>query len=502
MQGVANRRCSELPLRIMTRAFLLLGVAASVTLFACGEAGPTVQDCVTAGTTERLPPIEWRVSLANGSRDALGAVISATEVRSFAALNQRLFAAQGIWMDPDDATAEQPGPQILVLDRSESKGGRWRVDFELTDRLSPSAEHRYITFSTMRAIRFERDWHGVPLRVPVSLLIAGVWDRLAEMNVFVRDTSGRWEKILVEPGENPPQPNGCHHHVRSFLLHRDTITGADLVFAGTNAQGAGCPTRIYRGAYDGQQLVWSPVPETWIDGPAPDDRVTSMTTANGKAYATACGKVFERTDGAAPMWSRIYVHPDDNCPAGPGENGFRGATPIAGPQGDSLLLAMEGWRAHIGVLDLLPAVTWKTEMDTNTRLRTWLRTPIGYSIVAYDGMTRFRRPACEGVTLMGLEANTPFSQTAWHGWAPEAFYLVRYDDGSYENRRVQDHTLTVQPPLVAVRTMIASPFAADGGRVIYAGGFDANHVSANDTGWLYRGTLQRMEPVRDITPGS
>ena len=442
-----------------------------------------------------LPPIEWRVSLPSGSKDVDGTVMSSTEVRSFAVMDGKLFAAQGIWMDPDDAAADQPGPQILVLDRSESEGGRWRVDLELTERVDrPTAgahlRHRYTTFSTMRALRFEHDASGERLAAPVSFLVASVWDKFAEMNMFVRDSGGPWEKMVVEPGEDPLTLAGCHHHIRSFSMHRDTVTGADLLFAGTNAQGADCPTRIYRGAYDGKTIVWSSEPEAWENGPAADDRVTSMAVANGKAYATACGKVFERTDGEAPIWSRIYMHADDHCPAGPGENGLRGATPIPGPEGESLLLAMEGWRAHIGVLDLLPAIRWNNEVDTNTHLQSWLGTPIGYSIVAYDGMTRFRLPGCETVTLMGLEANTPGSPSAWNGWAPEARYFVRHGDGRYENRRLQDDALASQPPLVAVRTMITSPFDADQGLVIYAGGFDANHVTSNDTGWLYRGTLQ------------
>lgn len=43
------------------------------------------------------------------------------------------------------------------------------------------------------------------------------------------------------------------------------------------------------------------------------------------------------------------------------------------------------------------------------------------------------------------------------------------------------------------RTICASPFAEDAGRVIYCGGFDATALSTNtkyrDTAWIYKGTL-------------
>ena len=52
--------------------------------------------------------------------------------------------------------------------------------------------------------------------------------------------------------------------------------------------------------------------------------------------------------------------------------------------------------------------------------------------------------------------------------------------------------MTPKPAMVSTRAIVASPFAGEIGQVIYAGGFDANHVNGvnHDTAWLYRGEYQ------------
>lgn len=445
-----------------------------------------------------LPRIDWTTSLEIGSVDPAGTRMTGTEIRSLVEFDGRIFAASGIWMDTEDARPEQPGPQVFVLDRPESGGGAWRVDFELTERVDElDGLHRYLTISAMQGVSFERDGRGDDLPQPVSLLVASVWDRYDATEVFVRDTAGEWNKTTVIPRSEPPMPlpaDACRRHIRSFELHRDAVTGADMVFAGTNGS-AGCPTRIYSGVYDPSapgSIRWGGDPEPWEDEPGADDRVLALEVANDRLYATVCGKLYERQDGPAPSWKLLFTHRNDYCPSGPGENGFRGATAIPGASGQDLMVAMEGWRPHIGRIELRPDVVHHQELAPQAYLFEAWGSLVFYAIFAYNDMTPFEMPSGDTALLMGMEANTAADPETWNGWAPGAWYFVRYPDASYELREIVDESIQPKPQLVSTRAMIPSPFPGERGRVIYAGGFDANHESCHDTAWLYRGELAEV----------
>jgi hypothetical protein len=199
--------------------------------------------------------------------------MTGTEIRSLVEFDGKLFAGGGIWMDTEDARPEQPGPQVFVLDGPESEGGAWRADLELTERVEElGGLHRYITISAMEKATFERDGRGSDLPTPVSLLLASVWDRYDATEVFARDVGGEWNKTTVIPPSDPPMPlpeDACRRNIRSFELHRDGATGADMVFAGTNGR-AGCPARIYSGVYDPSvpgRIDWGSDPEPWEEEP-------------------------------------------------------------------------------------------------------------------------------------------------------------------------------------------------------------------------------------------
>jgi hypothetical protein len=182
----------------------------------------------------------------------------------------------------------------------------------------------------------------------------------------------------------------------------------------------------------------------------------------------------------------------DHCPAGPGENGFRGATAIPGASGQDLMVAMEGWFPHVGRIELRPDVVHHQELDTRAFLDEAWGLPLTYAIVAYNEMAPFELPNGETVLLMGLEASTPTAPETWNGWAPGAWYFVRHPNAAYELREIVDESIQPKPTLVSTRAMIPSPFPGERGRVIYAGGFDANHEACHDTAWLYRGELNEV----------
>jgi len=153
------------------------------------------------------------------------------------------------------------------------------------------------------------------------------------------------------------------------------------------------------------------------------------------------------------------------------------------------MVALEGLFANIGRIELRPDVVHREELKPPTFLYEAWRSPVGYTIVAYNDMTPFPLPSGETVLLLGLEASTPFDPEAWNGWAPGAWYFARHPDATYELREIVDESIQPKPKLVSTRAMLPSPFPGERGRVVYAGGFDANRESCHNTAWLYRGEL-------------
>jgi hypothetical protein len=73
-----------------------------------------------------------------------------------------------------------------------------------------------------------------------------------------------------------------------------------------------------------------------------------------------------------------------------------------------------------------------------------------------------------------------------HGRAESgAWYLVRWPDGRYDLHQV---AASFGHPLVAPRSILASPFPGEGGAVYFAG-YDAIKAPAHNTVWIARALL-------------
>jgi hypothetical protein len=425
-----------------------------------------------------LPPIAWRVSLDTGSKDDAGNVLGGTEIRSLAVFDGKLFAGNGYWTD----TQGNPGPQVLVLDRPASEGGKWRQDL----RLDPS---RHLLVDTMKSVTLATDAQGSPLPAAEHLLLAaGGWSGIP-VTTHVRRSSGAWTETTIA---------SCRGSVRNLVQYRDGVTGADMLFAGVKGRGSSkCPTKVHSGVYDASEpgrVRWLGA-EPWADSIGEgDDRITSFAVLNNRLYATVCGKVYQRNDGPDPSWRLVYRHPQDYCRPGPGEIGFRGLTPIpSGPGAGSMIAGLENKGLLVRFTVQGNMLDDTVELNARGFLRDqWGISSVGYTILAYDGMLTTTLPGGAAPVLMiGLEARANGGPT-WHGWARGAWFLTRFEDGTYQLSEIVDPTVTPKPAMVSTRAMVASPFASEIGQVIYAGGFDANHVNGvnHDTAWLYRGEFQ------------
>jgi hypothetical protein len=424
---------------------------------------------------------DFQISFAAGSRDAAGTFAGGTELRQLTAHAGKLYAGNGYWEDRPGPEGPQ-GAQILVLD---AHGAAWRVDHKFDERMA-NGRPRDLAVGALFEASFATDGSGKALPGRVPLLIASNWDLTGATRVFTRDdASGAWiTTTLAQDRANPeflPQ-------IRSFGQHRDRVTGVDRVFAGQDPRG------IFSGTYEpsaigrirwgsAPELDLSSVPTAGISGRNGYLRVSSFAECNGRLYAAVGQQIYERVDGATPQWRLIYTNPRP----GHSETGLRGLTAIPGASGEVLLAAVEGNAARIVRID--PATGGETtEVDVDELLgQGWGMRP-GYAITAYNNMAH-----AGSALLIGVMAFVPRSASIPPGHSvvdvgygqveAGAWYLVRSASGNYELHRVP---ADFGHPLVAVRTIIASPFAGDA--AIYFGGYDANKAPAHNTAWIARGS--------------
>jgi hypothetical protein len=395
----------------------------------------------------------------------------------------KLYAGNGYWEDRPGPEGPQ-GAQILVLD---APGGRWRVDHAFEERL-PNGRWRDLAVGALTEAVFATDGAGRTLPRPISLLLASTWDLTGASRVFTRDdATGAWAAVTL--AQDRPAPDFLPQ-IRSFASHRDRVTGVDQVFAGQTPRG------IFAGHYDPVapgRISWATAPEldastvsTEFSGLAGRLRVSSFAEANGRLYAAVGQQVYERIDGPAPRWRLVYTNPRP----GHSETGLRGLTAIPGATGgDALLAAVEGNAARLVRIDTTTGGE-VTELDVEEFLaRSWgMR--VGYTIAAYNDMTRAGK-----ALLLGLMAFIPQSTPipaghrvvdVGYGQAESgAWYLVRWPDARYDLHRVVG---AFAQPLVATRTIRVSPFAGEG-ETIYFAGYDANKAPAHNTAWVARAKL-------------
>ena len=310
----------------------------------------------------------------------------------------------------------------------------------------------------------------------------------ANSTVYARnDATGQWDGATLA---HDSQARGTEYlaQVRSFGSHRDRVTGISYAFAGHNPRG------IFSGVYDPAvpgRIRWSQTPELDLSAVSSAEvgveklRVTSFAECNDRLYATVGQQIYERTDGASPQWRQIYA----NRNPGQSETGLRGLTCAPSPtgQGQVLLAAVEGTAGRIIRIDPRDG-SEATDLDLHDFLGKAWGMNVGYTIAAYNNMTRVR----DGDLLIGLEAfiprNSPvaeghkiFTAGPGHGRLEgDAWYLIRHPNGSYDLHRVPPRP---GQPMVSTRSIAAS------GDAVYFAGFDANFARVHDTGWIVQSTI-------------
>jgi hypothetical protein len=455
-------------LSVSTRA-VLVGLVVSLAL---GQSGPETGPFTGVQFTQDYHP---------GTRDGRGQFMGGTETMRLIQHKGKLFASLGVWMDKPyfQPKGDQPwtGPQILVKD---SATAPWRVDRGFPDG--------YLRVEGMISATFTMDATGARLAEPVTLLIAG--PSAQETTSWTRDdATGDWTKAEVVRSNH-------RGGFRSFGMHTDRATGRQYLFGGTSS---GC---IFHAAYDPAapgRLRWTTEPEHSGTG-----RAMCMAEANGALYA-ACGikdetplsgGLFRRVDGAQPHWELLWRWPHQIQEQGDEKEILRGLTAVPDPAGGhhEVLVGTCNYPGVVYRIDPEKNCAVTTELDIRAYFAQAWGVPAslpGPCLSAYNRLVPVTDPDTgETVHLIGLWVNHPGPRGGEQ--RSSAWYLVRHRDGTYGYNRVFDPKNPLPSPprgLVATRTIEASPFPEDKGRVLYLGGYDCASIESHLTAWIYRGVL-------------
>jgi hypothetical protein len=433
------------------------------------------------GRTQTFEDLVFTRDYTPGVLDPAGRYMGGTDTMFLLPHAGRLWAGISYWNDLPSGDPT-PGPQILVKNAYDAG---WRVD--------TSFGTEFVRVDAMASISFTTDVNGDRLDPPVTILLAALSDQRApyEVTVWSRDDeTGTWTRTVVTTdgvGKNTAYARVLFDHVDP-----ETLPPRHYVFAGV------ATSALYRGAYDPAapgRIVWYPEPE--LTGPA---RMMAAAHANDRLYLTVGsndvpddgqGGLFRRIDGPDPSWEFIW-----EWPANPGEQpgpNMRGLTAVPDPAGgghEVLIGYIEPSRTIVRIDPLLDhAVT--EELDLPAYFTAAWGGPATINYAAYNDMLQAAHPGgCETVNLIGIwgehpdPIGTPARNNSW--------YIVRRVDGGYAHGQVIDPAIPVPSKrLRALRSLARSPFPEDGGRVFYAGGYDAGTPIPiwHETAWIYRGAI-------------
>ena len=465
--------------RVLSLIFFLVAMSGNMT-------DPIKAEDQNSGTK-----FQWSKCLPISNTDKSIGILGGTEARSLVTMDNKLYAGIGYWMDTQEANPKLPGAQILRLD---APNGEWKVDLQLDEFLKGkrSTTRRYMAIAVMKSVQFQSDLNAHKLEKPVNFLLAGTWDKLGQLEVFAKQAAhDKWTSAKL--GEQ----SGRYAEIRNFGSHVDKITGVQRVFAGTRVNGIAVEPQIYSGVYNPAspgQITWDKTPERWLGDLANlarttknSARITGFAECNGRLYATVYNVLYERQDGPKPSWKPVWRY-DPEIPFGNGASGFRGLTAIDNPsgKGQSLMVAVEHNPSQLFRFDC-ESKTPYLELNISDYLSRTLGTKVGFADAGYNDMLLYKTKTGSTCLLLGMEMAAPQLPGNFCGFNPDAMYLTRMPDGKFYCAEIVDKSLKTKPALVAVRSMVNSPFKQDPPGTVYASGFDANRNKVHNTAWIYRG---------------
>ena len=485
----------------------------------CQAIWPAATTPAAAAYTPYGSNFNWTISLPIAFNSSTNFTFRGTETRAFEWMQGSLYAAISDWKDPQLDNPSAPGAQILRLD-CPLPTCSWQTDLALgqlqTSGTGPNPGNKqFQAIGNEKAVEFDIDRNLVPLNPPVHELLASVWNRGAGLIQFQK-IGGAWEEVFLKSYANAPFATNTAQ-IRTYAEYIDTVTHQQMVFAGTD------PFGIYSGVYDSTvgDIVWSTaapeagsLPSSLPNQPGnANPRVMAMAACNGRLYATIYDALMVRTDGPSPSWAIAYELPS-NFGLESGSSGWRGLTCVANPSGSGPPVLLAYLEHNPGTGWTFPTsapYTATQEVNFNTLFTNTVGVQAGYGIEAYNNTTLYpysSGSACPDILVGFTMGTAAFDDDVGIAY-PNAQYVIRHCNGSYDNpRMVGDETQVPAPALESVRTLTVSQFPSDAPGTIYVGGYDGGYKqsvgSLQNTNWIYRGapvgSLVAASPPPPVTP--
>jgi arylformamidase len=355
----------------------------------------------------------------------------------------------------------------------------------------------------MFSARFEHDEHGKPIPGgPQDILLAFTMNqgrRTGENPLQMRvrdDATGQWHT------HDLPTPKVAEANVRELWLHRDRVTGADLLFVAANPSPLGLIAGVFDATAPGR-IRWRSEPEITAQGRRGTSKWFGMATVNGVLFASDVDAVFRRDDGPQPKWTKVLQFPRGRGDEGGAE--VRGLTTVPNPQSitgrpekEMLLLAtqMKLWRMRVP-----PLTTDQHEHTAELDLVPWFSEQVGEPIIfaesAFNRLTPFRTaPDTTPVWPIGFQVVYPVPGKTLSNHDPEsyrlkddAWYLLRDASAHYTLHRIDSDRR-----LFLARDFKPSPFAEEP-HTLYACGYNGSYFKGSlGTAWVFKGTPKDKQP--------
>jgi hypothetical protein len=362
---------------------------------------------------------------------------------------------------------------------------------------------------------FVNDENGNPIPGgPVTKLVAATNKGVAgtgsaPIRIFVRDDdTGTWIEQQIS------SHSAVDYEARNLVQHRDSVTGADMIFVGASP----APFGIYAGVYDASVpggIRWHPSPEQVAETNAGSDKWFGMDRANGQVFASNRWKIYKRNDGAFPStWTAVATNQTTGTSIpNPELRGLTGvpnpATVTGWPEAQMLIFS---WRSKIWRMRAAPPWTQVEEVDLKTRVAADTgRADIHYVEAIPNTVPAFTKPGETTPTFpigfqvifgsgpSGATAVTPRNifnpgdMTGVYCGAWQGLYYERDINGNYSPLQEISDPAEPEKELIWPRDWTASPFPEEA-NAIYCAGYNVSVSQRSDNdalgrAWVYKGSI-------------
>ncbi|MFL2988810.1 MAG: hypothetical protein ACJZ03_03565 [Candidatus Neomarinimicrobiota bacterium] len=436
----------------------------------------------------------WESSFSAGNFDINNNFMGGSEVLQLTSHKNQLFASVGYWQDESNIwyggnNSNYGWAQIINLNNPD---GQWSVDLNM--------DSYYLRPEILKQVIFTKDLNGDILDNPDTLLIAAAFSTNfifgpVIASAFIRnDQNDSWNISTIYEGELPTGDES--YSIRDMQVYTDQITGLEQIFISVGTKG------IFSGTYNPnleEKIQWNPVPEIGSLGVRP----LGITIANNNLYFSSGSKIFKRNDGFNPSYSIAHDFSDLEANINPAVGGVRGLSTIENLDNESMLLM---WcpnsqsKGLIYRLDPNLDGTFNRVYETKIALHIQDYLPgatSNYVLGAYNEFYKVvNSENNEYYHIIGFESTIQGGDyPTWNGYYSGAMYVLRDSNAEYSIHEVNNVANDNDPPLVATRCYVESPFENE--NVLYFGGFDPNGNISTNNAWIFKKIFSLLGDINE-----